>query len=722
MRRLRATVGPLVLLLIVSGFFWKLLTKQYTWMDHPDMAYQVLPWYQFQAVSWQHGEFPLWDPHAWGGQTLIGQLLPGAAYPLNWLLFLLPLSSGRINQMWLHFYFIITHFFAAVFCYWLCRDLKRTRSGSILAGVVFALSGVVGSVGWPQMLNGAIWIPLIVLFLLRSCRGERPLTSAALSGTFLGIAFLSGHHQIPTFTCLMASSLWLFEISRRRLQASKPIAMFVLFTALVGALQILPAYEYGTRSIRWVGSQNPISWGQYVPYSVHQQYSLYPLGVLGLVLPNVTQQDTFVGLAALTLAIIGLALGFRYTEVRILGAICVGGLLFALGAFSVFHGVAYLLVPMVEKARSPGMAIVIVQFSIAVLTAYGLDSLRLITVSRWWILALATVGVLPWPALAVVSALRAETSLEYERWAVLAIVALALAAILHGWKSRHLSDRTAICLLFVVVIFELGTMTGANYPHRESAGGYLAELEKNSDVVDFLRKQPDLTRVEVDMKAVPYNIGDWEGIDQYQAYLGGITTNLTRLEVERLEGGRLAPMLFALNYYLGREPVRSGQQEVFVGKSGLKVFRYPNAFPRLWTVHEALPVKVPDLIPHLQAADLRRQVFLSQAAPALEKCSGEDAVRLLARGNARILVEAQMACKGMVIISETFFPGWEATIDGRGVRIYEAYGVLQGVVIDAGAHKIELRYRPMVVYCGAVLTVSGVLAVLLLLALAPRRL
>jgi len=96
-RRLRAIGGPVVLLLIVPGLFWKLLTKQYAWVDEPDMAYQAKPWLQFQAVSGHRGEAPLWDPHEWGGQPLGGQLQPGAADPLNWPLVLLPLKDGHIG-------------------------------------------------------------------------------------------------------------------------------------------------------------------------------------------------------------------------------------------------------------------------------------------------------------------------------------------------------------------------------------------------------------------------------------------------------------------------------------------------------------------------------------------------------------------------------------------------------------------------------------------------
>jgi len=712
-QRSSVAFGPLILLLIVTGFFWKLLTKQYTWMDHPDMAYQVLPWYQLEAVSWHRGELPLWDPHVWGGQPLVGQLQPGAAYPPNWLLFLLPLRNGHIQQVWLHLYFIVAHLFAALACYWLCRDLGRTVSASILAGSAFALGGVVGSIGWPQMLNGAIWIPLVLLFYFRSVRGEHSLVSAALAGTFLGISFLSGHHQIPTFTSAMMAALWLFEFFRRRLRALRPAGLFVLFAGLVSAFQVLPAYEYGIRSIRWVGSQNPVFWGQYVPYHVHQQYSLSPLGVLGLVIPG-ANQDTFVGVAVLTLALLGFTLEFDCFIVRLLGAMCVGGLLIAMGGFSIFHGVAYLLVPMVEKARTPAMAVVVVQIALIVLASYGIDALRRQAAGRWCIVTLMAIGTIPWPILAILSSIRAEASLEYERLAVAAMVALALAAVLYGWKSKRLSEQTAVTLLFITTLFELGTVMGANYRHRETPGGYLQELEKNGDIVDFLRKQSDFVRLEVDTNALHYNIGDWDGIDQFRGYLGGLTSNVARFEKERLDGGRLAIMLFSLNYFAGRQPIRSGQLLVFRGASGLNVYSNPEAFPRLWTVHQVFSTTTQDLIARLQSADLRRQVFLSGAGPTLELCRNTDDVQLVRRSATRVVFDANMGCKGMIILSQTFFPGWEAYVDGHQAPLYEAYGVLQGIVVDGGSHRIEVRYRPLVVYWGGVLTTLGLAAALLL--------
>src|SRR5579859_4602077 len=141
---LAGATWPALLLVICIGFFWKLtLTDQYTWLDNPEVAYRLLPWYQFQAGEWHAGRMPLWDPYV--DQPVIGGMQPGAAYPLNWLLFVAPLRNGWIRQSFLHWYFMLIHFQGALFCYWLCRDLKRSQGASLLSGIAFGLGVLAGS-------------------------------------------------------------------------------------------------------------------------------------------------------------------------------------------------------------------------------------------------------------------------------------------------------------------------------------------------------------------------------------------------------------------------------------------------------------------------------------------------------------------------------------------------------------------------------------------------
>jgi uncharacterized membrane protein YfhO len=86
-----------------------------------------------------------------------------------------------------------------------------------------------------------------------------------------------------------------------------------------------------------------------------------------------------------------------------------------------------------------------------------------------------------------------------------------------------------------------------------------------------------------------------------------------------------------------------------------------------------------------------------------------------------MVIEAVMGCRGMVVAAEPAFPGWQATIDGRPAPLSEPYGILRGVVAEAGTHRILLRYRPKSVLWGGILTAVGLLGTFLVAALVFRR-
>ena len=219
------TIAALVLLLLLTiAFYWRLtLSSEYTWLESPDFAFQVRPWLDFDAREIHAGRLPLWNPYEWGGQTSIGQVQPALANPLNWILFLWPLRDGHIPISALHWYWVLIHWLGAVFAYALCRDLKVGFGASILGASIFALSGFVGHTDWPQILMSSIWIPLVLLFFARVFRGQRPRSSAAFCGASLGMAFLAGHHQVPTFTAVLMLGLWLWYLAAnpRKLQAGQ---------------------------------------------------------------------------------------------------------------------------------------------------------------------------------------------------------------------------------------------------------------------------------------------------------------------------------------------------------------------------------------------------------------------------------------------------------------------------------------------------------------------
>jgi hypothetical protein len=378
MRRLAA---PLLLFLICVGFYWKLtLSSDYTFLDSPDLANLDLPRLQFQASTWRQGHIPLWDPYQWLGQPFLGQVT-GLAYPANWTLPFFPVDeTGKLTLASVHWYLVLLHFQAAFFCYLLCRDWKRSHAASVLGGLVFALGGFLGTTDWPQILNGVLWLPLIVLFLVRALRGRRALFSAAASGALLGLAWLSGHHEVPIYATTAIAGVWIAAVCRgpHRLRIVKLGLAAALATGSIAALQILPAQEYAPLAKRWVGLDTPIGWNESIPYSVHQHFTWKPAEILGIVTSRPPEHvNPFIGIVAFSLALLGVNHGWRrLPQVRLLVVLALTGIFLSLAASNLIHGLLYAALPIFGKARVPARALALFSFAIAPLIAYGFDALQ----------------------------------------------------------------------------------------------------------------------------------------------------------------------------------------------------------------------------------------------------------------------------------------------------------------------------------------------------------
>ncbi|MCL4477961.1 MAG: YfhO family protein [Deltaproteobacteria bacterium] len=69
---------------------------------------------------------------------------------------------------------------------------------------------------------------------------------------------------------------------------------------------------------------------------------------------------------------------------------------------------------------------------------------------------------------------------------------------------------------------------------------------------------------------------------------------------------------------------------------------------------------------------------------------------------------------GLLVISNTYFPGWHVRIDGRKSKVIRTDYAFQGVFVPEGIHWIELDYMPLSFVIGFVISIIGILAVLLL--------
>jgi hypothetical protein len=283
---------------------------------------------------------------------------------------------------------------------------------------------------------------------------------------------------------------------------------------------------------------------------------------------------------------------------------------------------------------------------------------------------------------------------------------LMLAGLFYGAYRGHLGGGARSVCLIGLLLMELGYGSGPALPHLTQAET-LKKLDRGSDVAAFLKQQPPYFRVEVDDQDIPYNFGDWQGLEDMGGFLSSVPMNTWRM-------GALADRtaLYGVAYSVTKKPPAGAQELVYQSPSGLKVYRNPGAFPRVWTVHQAVSIRPDGEVD--RSRDPRRTAFVAGPAPALESCAGDDQVRIAEHLPSRVVMEADMKCTGMVVLSDNHYPGWRATVDNRAAGILPAYLSMRGVVVPAGRHRIQMDYRPLSVYLGAALTLLGLLAAALL--------
>jgi hypothetical protein len=136
--------------------------------------------------------------------------------------------------------------------------------------------------------------------------------------------------------------------------------------------------------------------------------------------------------------------------------------------------------------------------------------------------------------------------------------------------------------------------------------------------------------------------------------------------------------------------------------SGVRIFDNTHVYPRAFLVHEVL--RTNNALQDLRTADERgidlRKVALvaPDAAIATPLGSvpspgiGDENITIADYQPERIDIEVHSTIGGLLIISNVFYPGWSAYVDGRPSPIVRVDHALQGIVLPAGTHHIQLLY------------------------------
>ena len=84
-------------------------------------------------------------------------------------------------------------------------------------------------------------------------------------------------------------------------------------------------------------------------------------------------------------------------------------------------------------------------------------------------------------------------------------------------------------------------------------------------------------------------------------------------------------------------------------------------------------------------------------------------VEFISESNNRLHLQVMAAENGLLVLSDTYYPGWRAFVDGKGTKIYRADYTIRAIPLDTGAHRVELVYDPISFKLGAGAALLGIL-------------
>ncbi|MGO9846361.1 MAG: YfhO family protein [Methylocella sp.] len=68
----------------------------------------------------------------------------------------------------------------------------------------------------------------------------------------------------------------------------------------------------------------------------------------------------------------------------------------------------------------------------------------------------------------------------------------------------------------------------------------------------------------------------------------------------------------------------------------------------------------------------------------------------------------------MVILADTYYPGWRLTIDGKPAPILRANRMMRGAAVRAGVHRLVYTYEPSSFRIGLIVSLAGAIVLLAL--------
>ncbi|MBN1347526.1 MAG: YfhO family protein, partial [Phycisphaerae bacterium] len=775
----RRPVEILALVAMTLAFFAPLMLTGKVLVSR-DLYFLYYPGYPFYREMLSSGELPLWNPYCGCGEPFLADMQRAVLYPPNLLYLIAPTGLATVILTALHVLlaglgayalcrawrvspagsllagvvfafnsFTVTRyefpaglhatawypFVLLFFARWL---RLRRRPALLLAAVALALQLLAG---YPEaslftLASLALYALFVAVYDWHAHRTWRRLI-APFAGLLVIGALAAGLAMIQLLPTWQASNLsYRTQVDPEPNKASiHPMAVFTLLVpSLYGAPEHAGAYWAPSCEVYWLGA----FYVGIVPVAIF--LTLLFARLSGRATPPSPQDNGDPLLRSRTPFLLALLILF---------------FLYALGKYTPVFGALWHTVTLLHRFRWPAKCLMCVVLALACLAGIGLDALdrrRSTIASRpngWrrslsdWGPLIVFAAVALFIALCLTNVGRLGTNVltagfnlgavppedaNLIPWSILIrdaiklpIVGLVAALLL---RKLFLSDRRRTLAAGLLIALAFADLLVSNqFLMREGPPRLIDEPLKRLTTM-----RPDGTLLR--------HQGGWPLLVGTYAIHGG--GNFWSYDAHRVIGLLAVPSVPEEAKSRLRELVNCARIVRFQDITGLlegdvptrfDVTQLPKPLPRAVVVGGVRPL---DSWDELIGALLFGQLDPLAAALTLDPRAKEAELANLTPGHVqhtvqitdyhpnRLAMKVHSRSPGLLVLSDTYYPGWLATVSGKDATIYQVNGAFRGVRVPAGLSTVEMVYRPTTLRIGAIISLAALLLTALL-ALPARR-
>jgi hypothetical protein len=735
MKKRKADAAAIIFLVLASALVFYVLFLAFgnAITSASDYVLQEYFWRLFYRDALLNRELPFWNPYLACGRPFMAAPQSAFFYPFSLLYLVMPIG-GAVTLLTL-FHLLV----AGISTYCFARTLGMSGKGALVAALVHEFSGfaIITTLGGHSIILFCMaYLPLIFLATEKILQGK--YAWASIGAFVLALSLFAGHPQ-PLWLAMVAASVYFLLktvfLGREIPLAQKALrAVFFLLMVGLGVLisgcQVLMTLELVSESYV---PQDRVAFSSFmslgprylilflIPDLLGSRYQLYPLFY------------PYLGMLPLVLMPLSFLSKRKGTQVVFL-VLVVFFLLLSLGNHTPFFHFAFHAIPGFSLFRVHARSLLVVGFAVAILSGFGLDELiganggrkglfNPIALFRVLCIVLALIVLSLLLRIALGSAASQEAGAVFSLHPILILLLLLTVSFF----MEPLAGRRSLFLLVVLILLS-DTCTAALKVKKYHTHVYMGDTLRSA-LVRKVRSEKELYRFWMSGWIVRYNCPNEDHTFSVTAYTQ-MPLERYYVFIHRMAGVPIRPWLRAT---INEEAFTIGNHFPFKilnvkyaarqPKDGPPVLvTNPAPFPRAAVVRGYAVIDNPDTI----IDEIRRDSFDPLETVVLEEepgppagdegaSAGEDAAAITSYSRNSITCKVTASEDSFLLLSEMYYPGWKATVDGKPARLYRADYALRAVRLTQGNHTVELRFVPRTFLPGLCVSALGIVTAVVLL-------